>query len=140
MSAFGDKADMTVCGSPLSRSLLGLKRTSPIAPHMSAIDPKRTFVSVDRRRARPPSEDQLKPIGCFFLSLGGDNEAARFYRSGCRLSRMADRGARAEARGDTADRGPHEPIRGRSTRSGPPLGIPARPATIGMERRLQYAD
>jgi hypothetical protein len=27
MSAFGGKADMTVCGSPLSRSLLGAKRT-----------------------------------------------------------------------------------------------------------------
>src|SRR5262245_12825740 len=27
MSAFGGKADMTVCGSPLSRSLLGVKRT-----------------------------------------------------------------------------------------------------------------
>jgi hypothetical protein len=27
MSAFGGKADMTVCGNPLSRSLLGAKRT-----------------------------------------------------------------------------------------------------------------
>src|SRR5215510_5128953 len=27
MSAFGGKADMTVCGSPLLRSLLGVKRT-----------------------------------------------------------------------------------------------------------------
>jgi len=27
MSAFGGKADMTVCGSPLSRSLLGVERT-----------------------------------------------------------------------------------------------------------------
>ena len=27
MSAFGGKADMTVCGNPLSRSLLGVKRT-----------------------------------------------------------------------------------------------------------------
>jgi ABC-type uncharacterized transport system substrate-binding protein len=42
MSAFGGKADMTVCGNPLSRSLLGLKRTCPCAPHMSANDPKRT--------------------------------------------------------------------------------------------------
>jgi hypothetical protein len=42
MSAFGGKADMGYCGSPLSRSLLGVKRTSPFALHMSASDPKRT--------------------------------------------------------------------------------------------------
>jgi hypothetical protein len=42
MSAFGGKADLTVCGNPLSRSLLGAKRTCPFAPHMSANDPKRT--------------------------------------------------------------------------------------------------
>src|SRR5262245_2259837 len=41
-SAFGGKADMTVCGSPLSRSLLGVKRTWLCATHMSAYDPKRT--------------------------------------------------------------------------------------------------
>src|SRR5262249_25144479 len=51
MSAFGDKADMTVCRSLLSRSLLGLKRTCSVAPHMSAYDPKRTS---DRRRSGPP--------------------------------------------------------------------------------------
>src|SRR5215475_10320978 len=42
MSAFGGKADMTVCGNPLSRPLLGVKRTSLFATHMSAFDPKRT--------------------------------------------------------------------------------------------------
>ena len=41
MSAFGGKADMTFCESPLSRSLLGLKRTSLIAAHMSGSE--RTF-------------------------------------------------------------------------------------------------
>jgi len=41
MSAFGGKADMTVCGSPLSRSLLTVKRTSAVALHMSASGPKR---------------------------------------------------------------------------------------------------
>src|SRR5215475_3099276 len=42
MSAFGGKADMTACESLLSRSLLGAKRTSRCAAHMSAYDPKRT--------------------------------------------------------------------------------------------------
>src|SRR5262249_18366167 len=37
------KADMTFCGNPLSRSLLGVKRTWPVAVHMSAYDPKRTY-------------------------------------------------------------------------------------------------
>jgi hypothetical protein len=36
MSAFGGKADMTLCGNPLSRSLLGIKRTYPFALQMSA--------------------------------------------------------------------------------------------------------
>src|SRR5262245_34679568 len=42
MSAFGGKADMTLCGIPLLRSLLGVKRTCSTALHMSAFDPKRT--------------------------------------------------------------------------------------------------
>jgi hypothetical protein len=42
MTAFEGKADMTVCGNPLSRSLLGVKRTCPFALQMSAYDPKRT--------------------------------------------------------------------------------------------------
>src|SRR5262245_3731535 len=47
MSAFGGKADMTVCGCLLSRSLLGVKRTLPFAVHMSAFDPKRTFTTTE---------------------------------------------------------------------------------------------
>jgi hypothetical protein len=47
MSAFGGKADITVCGNPLSRSLLGAKRTCPFALHMSANDPKQTFAPSD---------------------------------------------------------------------------------------------
>jgi hypothetical protein len=35
---------MTVCGNPLSRSLSGVKRTCLVAAHMSAFDPKRTWV------------------------------------------------------------------------------------------------
>ena len=48
MSAFGGKADMTFCENPLSRSLLGVKRTWLIAAHMSAFDPKRTSTSLYR--------------------------------------------------------------------------------------------
>jgi len=43
MSAFGGKADMTLCGNLLSRSLLGVKRTCRFAMQMSAFDPKRTW-------------------------------------------------------------------------------------------------
>jgi hypothetical protein len=39
MSAFGGEADMTLRGNPLSRSLLGVKRTWVGAPQMSAFDP-----------------------------------------------------------------------------------------------------
>ena len=39
---------MTFCGRPLSRSLLGAKRTCPFALHMSANDPKQTFNSHGR--------------------------------------------------------------------------------------------
>ena len=42
MSAFGGNADMTVCGDPLLRSLLGVKRTWRLHCEMSACDPKRT--------------------------------------------------------------------------------------------------
>jgi hypothetical protein len=45
MSAFGGKADMTVCGISLSRSLLGVKRTWVDALQMSAFDPKRTSLA-----------------------------------------------------------------------------------------------
>src|SRR5262245_2397960 len=43
MSAFGGKADMTIWACLLLRSLLGVKRTLPLAAHMSASDPKRTW-------------------------------------------------------------------------------------------------
>jgi hypothetical protein len=49
-SAFGGKADMTLCGNPLSRSLLGVKRTCHFALQMSANDPKRTSVHTHVRR------------------------------------------------------------------------------------------
>src|SRR5262249_40507407 len=43
MSAFRGEADMTVCGGLLFWSLLGVKRTSLVALHESAYDPKRTW-------------------------------------------------------------------------------------------------
>ena len=47
MSAFGSKADMNFFGNPLSRSLLGVKRTLLIAVRTSAFDPKRTLAASD---------------------------------------------------------------------------------------------
>src|SRR5262245_62220187 len=67
MSAFGGKADMTGCGCLLSRSLLGVKRTSLFAAHMSAYDPKRTSASIYIAVAKPVSarsKYSLEPILC----------------------------------------------------------------------------
>src|SRR5262245_23561895 len=59
MSAFGGKADMTVCRCLLSRSLLGVKRTWAFAPHLSAFDPKRTWwASFKSRVYRAPRQFQ----------------------------------------------------------------------------------
>jgi hypothetical protein len=49
------KADMTSCGNPHLRSLLGAKRTWVGALHMSAFDPKRTSCCVAVRTISPPS-------------------------------------------------------------------------------------
>ena len=59
MSAFGGIADMTFGGSPLSRSLLGAKRTWVVAPQMSASDPKRTCTKF---RVGPPANSILRSI------------------------------------------------------------------------------
>src|SRR5215469_11559797 len=60
-SAFGGKADMTVCGSPLSRSLLGVKQTSSVAPHMSAFDPKRTSTLCKYQRTSGALDHRRNP-------------------------------------------------------------------------------
>src|SRR5262245_4789657 len=62
MSAFRGKADMTVYRSPLSRSLLGVKRTWLVAAHMSAFDPKRTWVGVLQCRLTTAKADIAKPF------------------------------------------------------------------------------
>jgi len=54
MSAFGGTADMIACGNPRSRSLLGVKRTSPFALHMSAYDPKQTWAGALHMSAFDP--------------------------------------------------------------------------------------
>ena len=53
---------------------------------------------------------------------------------------VAARGTRAAARADAAHRRAHEPGRGRSGRTGPPRGVPAGAAAIGLDRRPQRAD
>src|SRR4029079_9603137 len=78
MSAFRGKADMTLCGSPLSPSLLGVERTSPGALHMSAYDPKRTL---DPFVTRPLPPCYIAPIRCLVLPLGGEHEAAQIHHA-----------------------------------------------------------
>jgi len=77
MSAFGGKADITVCGNPLSRSLLGAKRTWLVAAHMSACDPKRTFAAAfltyPLTRVRNWTEVQLD-----FSAHNRDNQNDKF--------------------------------------------------------------
>ena len=69
---------MTVCGSPLSLSLLGVKRTCSLALHMSAFDPKRTLavIAVMRFLARRLIAKQCacctRNRCCSFLVLVGD--------------------------------------------------------------------
>src|SRR5262245_60705766 len=83
MSAFGGKADMTFCACPLLRSLLGVKRTWPVALHMSAFDPKRTFVqygsspffSSSRLSCREICLNQLLSLISDFLAQGNDHVA-----------------------------------------------------------------
>src|SRR5215472_16943635 len=82
MSAFGGKADMTVCRSPLSRSLLGVKQTWASAVHESAFDPKRTW-------ALPTLLHH--PIRCSGLTIGGDDETPRVLLSCRRYYRVATR-------------------------------------------------
>src|SRR5262245_54208111 len=111
MSAFGGKADMTICGNPLSRSLLGAKRTCRFALHMSANDPKQTSSSRSAPRARP----HIRPLKC--ARLGGydalssaseeANETARVHhpyacrrRGGCGVFCCA----RSDSEGTTSHR------------------------------------
>jgi len=60
MSAFGGKADMALCENPLSRSLLGVKRTWLFAAHMSAYDPKRTSTAPHRLPEKRAHREQIR--------------------------------------------------------------------------------
>ena len=50
----GVKQTWPFAGNPLSRSLLRVKRTSAVALHMSAYDPKRTSIGDQLRMSEPP--------------------------------------------------------------------------------------
>src|SRR6476646_7287174 len=100
MSAFGGKADMTVCGNPLSRSLLGVKRTLPIALHMSANDPKRTLVG----QFAAVRSTAFHVLGCHSLREDAYEAARVHIASRRRGSHMAAGCASAAARKDTTHR------------------------------------
>jgi hypothetical protein len=55
------RADNMACwGNSLSRSLLGVKRTWAVAPHMSAFDPKRTSRETTARLRIPRVANQVR--------------------------------------------------------------------------------
>src|SRR5262245_26716326 len=81
MSAFGGKADMTVCGSPLSWSLLGVKQTLRFAAHMSAFDPKRTLMLQSHLSECFLSVCSFSTIRCPILTVRDDDEAARVHHA-----------------------------------------------------------
>src|SRR5262245_61413239 len=97
MSAFGGKADMAVCGSPLSRSLLGVKRTCPLALNMSAYDPKRTLVA--------PSSARVFIVTMPVLGLAGEgNATTRVHYVSRRRGGNTVPGSSAAERAASADR------------------------------------
>src|SRR4029450_9355681 len=78
MSAFGGKADMTLCGNPLLWSLLGVKRTW--------VDPLQMFALTQRDIDWAFPAAGLSRYDGLSLSLGGGNETARFHQVGCWFS------------------------------------------------------
>src|SRR5262249_38786359 len=78
MSTFGGKADIRKRSCLLSRSLLGAKRTSLFAAHMSASDPKRTSLVASHMSAFGGEADMtvadvrwLVPCTCLLLTQSG---------------------------------------------------------------------
>jgi hypothetical protein len=68
---------MTVRGGPLSRSLFGPKRTSLIAAHMSANDPKRTSDYCKETAARRYSLMKLNPEQYKLIAEEWEKRAAK---------------------------------------------------------------
>src|SRR5262249_53307279 len=87
MSAFRCKADMTVCGCLLLRSLLGVKRTCSFALHMSAYDPKRTSSKLSCRSYNTVACERTKARRMDKTALFTDGEA--YERMMGRWSRVA---------------------------------------------------
>jgi hypothetical protein len=89
-SAFGSKADMMVCRSLLSWSLLRVKRTCRLAVHMSAFDPKWTCCTPE-----PLPDYRCGLIRCvtFQRAIGGSDEAARVYHVSRRCGYLVGCGA-----------------------------------------------
>src|SRR5262245_13114263 len=80
MSAFGGKADMMFCGCLLSRSLLEVKRTSLVAAHMSAYDPKRTSRPVPPPSGQLTWPSEISRFMCLIRrTLMGDTTAQTVY-------------------------------------------------------------
>jgi hypothetical protein len=75
---------MAFCGCLLLRSLLGAKRIWPIALHMSAYDPKRTFATAESK-SRKFAEEKIDGGK---LAVPGDDEI------GSGVSRRLARAAR----------------------------------------------
>src|SRR5262245_20438597 len=86
MSAFEGKADMTVCGCLLSRSLLGVKRTCVAALHESAFDPKRTWLSRRKMFAFDPKQGFAALMSTYLLD-GLFISASGIGRVSCRQCR-----------------------------------------------------
>jgi hypothetical protein len=78
--AFG-QADMTFRECPLLRSLLGVKRTSHFALHMSANDPKRTLMLQNHLSECSLSVCSFATIQCPILTVRDDDEAARVHHA-----------------------------------------------------------
>jgi hypothetical protein len=86
MSAFAGKADMKFFGNPLSRSVLGVKRTWACALQMSAFDPKRTWTGALHMSAYELLRQRLFPIYEAVMDLraifpvGGHGAVLQFVR------------------------------------------------------------
>src|SRR5262245_10178823 len=81
MSAFGGKVDMLRGSCLLLRSQSGVKRTSPIALHMSAFDPKRTLMASVRPDVRTSvAPAWVRPRSLFIARAGNFTASPALYQ------------------------------------------------------------